>query len=457
MYRKPIIHLLILTLMLLAACSQTGDQPTAAPTSSPVVASATPTPTQAPDLYADVDPSGQVVRLWHPWNQDNADVLAQQVAAFNAQNEYGIRVELQGYDTLGKLAKAVSAGIREEDLPQITVGYSSQYRSWQANGLVLADLNPLVNSQSYGMDEAAITDYFPAVWQADAVDEARYGIPAVVYGQVLFYNQSWAQQLGFSQAPATSEEFRQQACAASTFNGDGTGGWFANSSASGMLGWLYAFGAGVENPKGGYFFNSPPVSDAFTFLAGLYAQGCAWSPPDQYPNPEFAARPGLFYTSSITGIPYQVAAMAEAGNDDIWQALPFFGPDGQKAVSLYGPSFVVLESSPEADLAAWLFLKYLQEPDNQLLWVRANSSFALQHSVADTFMALSSVPPQLAGAMQLAEYGKMEPRQTSWGTVYGALADASAELFNEDFDPETLPQLIQQLQATSEEIQALTW
>lgn len=447
--------LLIVTLLLSACAGGTG-QPAPTPTATAVPANPTPAPTVAPDTYADVDPSGQTVIVWHSWNPQSLAAFEQLVADFNAQNEYAITVEAKRYDTGAKLSKAVNAGLKDGALPNIAVGYASQYRGWGANGIPLLDLTPMVTSASYGLSQELIEDYYPAIWASDVYGDERYGMPALRYGQVLYYNQRWAQELGFSEAPSNTEEFRQQACAAAAANGDGTGGLILNHSASAMLAWLGAYGAKIEVEGGGYYFNTGEVSQAFEFLADLYAQGCAWQPEAKYPNVEFASRKGLFYTASISGIPYQFDAMAEYGSRDPWTAIPFPAPVGQPAVSLYGSSYVVIETTPEADLATWLFIKYLQQPENQLPWLRSNYAFALQRSVAMDFMALSSVAPQLAGAMQLAEYGQNEPRQVSWSAVYGALEDAGEHLFTEDYDPESLPLLLQDLQAAADEIQAAT-
>lgn len=442
--------------VLLAACSGPAAEPTTVAATPTVPASPTPPPTEAPDEYADVDPSGQTVTVWHAWSPQSLAVFEQLVADFNTENSYGITVEARRYDTGTKLAKAVTAGLNDGALPNIAVGYASQYRSWQATGILLLDLTPLLQSASHGLSPEEIAAYYPAVWAADQFGEQRYGLPALRYGQVLFYNQRWARELGFSEPPADTEELRQQACAAAAARGDGMGGLAVNPSAAAMLGWLYAFGAKLEVEGGGYFFNTGQVSQTFAYLGELYSEGCAWQPDSKYPNAEFAARQALFVPSSISGIPYQFDAMVEDGNNDQWTAIPYPAPAGQPVVSMYGPSYVVLAQTPEADLAAWLFLSFLQQPDKQMPWLRANSSFALQQQVAIDFMALSSVPPQLAQTMQLAGYGHNEPRQVSWSAVYGALEDAAAHLFSEDYTPEILPLLLQDLQTAADEIQAVT-
>ncbi|PIZ25991.1 MAG: ABC transporter substrate-binding protein, partial [Chloroflexi bacterium CG_4_10_14_0_8_um_filter_57_5] len=44
----------------------------------------------------------------------------------------------------------------------------------------------------------------------DPVNGQRLGAPAQRSARFLFYNQTWARELGFSAPPATADEFRQQ-------------------------------------------------------------------------------------------------------------------------------------------------------------------------------------------------------------------------------------------------------
>lgn len=446
---------LVLTIFLTSCASSETNLP-AAPTTTKPAPGPTASPSPVPDDYADIDPSGLVITFWHPWQDERRQLLERFAAEFNSDNPYAITVVLQDHESLGALSSSLIKTIRQDDHPSAAVAYASQYLAWKAAGTDLLDLTSLITSPSYGLEQKAIEDLYPAVWQADLIEGRRYGMPAEKYGQVIFYNSSWAQQLGFTDPPATTEEFEQQACTAAAANGDGSGGWFANPSAPATLGWLFAFGTGVENPNGGYFFNTPQGDDAFRFLAGLYQQGCAWSPGSLYPNDDFANRKGLFYTSSIVGIPYQEQAMAEYGSADRWLVIPFPSSGGEPAISLYGPSYVLFESTPQEQLAAWLFLRYLLQPDKQFEWVQAAGSFTLQRSLVERFTLLSSISPHWGQAQELMPYARNEPRHASWSTVYGTLADAAAELYQDDLDPLDIPQLLLELQSTADEIHALT-
>ena len=98
------------------------------------------------------------------------------------------------------------------------------------------------------------------------------------------------------------------------------------------------------------------------FLNDLQDSGCTFA-TDSFPNPELATRKALFTTSSTAGLPFQLAAFEEAGNDDEWVFLPFPGPDGNLAVNAFGQLIGVVGTTPEQDLASWLWIRHLTSPE----------------------------------------------------------------------------------------------
>jgi multiple sugar transport system substrate-binding protein len=68
--------------------------------------------------------------------------------------------------------------------------------------------------------------------------------------EVIFYNQTWLEELGFAGPPTTPDEFKEMACAASAANGDGTGGYILRDDASAVAAWTFAFGGDVLTEDG---------------------------------------------------------------------------------------------------------------------------------------------------------------------------------------------------------------
>ena len=460
--RQFTFYLTILFLLTACADSTLESTETKLPALSPAPSPTTeikeiPTPFVLPPQFDDLveDLQGTEIEFWYVWNRYGDDPYQEMAERFNGSNDYGITVNAVNKTDFRDLDEDMSEVIASGELPDVALGHNYQYLAWDADGNAVIDLIPYAYDATFGLGEEAITDIYPVFWEHDLIDGKRYGLPAQRTGQVILYNQTWAGELGFDTPPRTPEEFKQQACIASVKNGDGTGGWFINTSPASVLSWVYAFGGEITSNEGGYDFNTPETSAAFEFLYDLKESGCAWQPGTFYPNEDFASRRGLFYTSSIVGIPFQQDAFEIAGNEDEWIPIPFPGVGGPAGVTVYGPSYVILRSSPEEQLAAWLFTKYVLEPANQVLVIQANGSFPINQSTVSLVRENALVSSQWLSAVDLLDYGRFEPRYQSWSKVRAALQDAARILFTVNFDPANMADLLEQLQAAAEELHAM--
>jgi multiple sugar transport system substrate-binding protein len=159
-----------------------------------------------------------------------------------------------------------------------------------------------------------VADFYPAFLEQSVnpiFDNQRLGFPPNRSMEVFFYNQTWLEELGFAGPPTTPDEFKEMACAAAAAVGDGTGGYILRDDASAFAAWTFAFGGDVLTEDGkGYVFNSPATVEAMTFLKSMYDEGCAYFFTEGFPNPQFAARKGIFAQGSTSGIPFYAGDVA---------------------------------------------------------------------------------------------------------------------------------------------------
>lgn len=417
-------------------------------------------PTPASAITADVQRLPlQTVRFWHPWQHQAGDALADLVNEFNSSNEWGITVEAQSFLDLDRLWQEVTAALEAGQAPDLAVGYGHQVLAQDAV-TPLVDLAGYINDPVWGMSTDSQADFVPVFWQGTQAGERRLGFPALRSGQVLYYNQSWAQELGFSEPPTTPDELAEQACAAYQANlsdgnpeNDGIGGMIISTQYAGTLGWLQAFGAPVVGEDGnGYALDTPQVDQALRFLRDLYDQGCAWLPESDFAETEFAAREGLFYTGTVTGIPYQSEVMERQENRDSWTVLPFPSPGVQPSMPIFGPSYTLLPSDPEKQLAAWLFLRWLAQPENQARWVEATASLPMRAAARDYLSVYLQAHPQWAAALEALPYAFAEPSLPSWAQVRWALQDATTQLYRSYFSADGIPEMLDFLQQTADDL-----
>ncbi|HEX9029668.1 MAG TPA: extracellular solute-binding protein, partial [Anaerolineales bacterium] len=237
---------------------------------------------------------------------------------------------------------------------------------------------------------------------------------------------------------------------------DKAGGFILSTDTTAILGWMESFGAEIIRPGGdGYNFDTPQVRDTFKYLRGLYDSGCAWLLPDnQPPQADFAARRGLFAVGSLADLPYQAAAFQQIGSTDEWTVLPFPSPVGKPALIFYGPSYEILASTPERQLAAWLFLKWLVAPQNQAQLAAATGAFPSRDGGLAALADYRKSHPQWASAAGLLPLAQPEPSYRSWGLVRWAVSDAATQLFRSYFNIAQVPELGKLLDQTAADLHA---
>lgn len=423
----------------------------------------TPAPTPEPVSTLAVtskDLQGIELEFWHSWSGAAEAEIDELITDFNETNEWDITVTSTYQGDYDQSYENLSFSLKNDTRPDVVVGYYYQISGLEAPEDIFIELDKYVNDPMWGLNDEERSDFFPVFWDQNIVIDRVVGIPAQQSGQMLYYNETWADELGFSSPPTTPDEFRQQACAASKANkqdddpnNDTTGGWIISIDYSAMLGWLYAFGGDITLPDGeGYQFNSQEVKDAFNFLRELYDDGCSWLSDSQLPESEFANRLGLFAAGSVAGIPHQEAAFVNAESSDEWSVIPFPSPDGEAVIDVYGPAFQILKTEETKQLASWLLIKWLTAPENQASLSQATGFYPVRRSSLEHIDLLPRTYPQWAEAVDMLSTARSEPSFPSWRIVRWAVSDAATQLYRYYFSIDQVPSLVRLLDRTANDL-----
>jgi multiple sugar transport system substrate-binding protein len=416
-----------------------------------------PTPTPLPTIG--VDPAalhGVTIQVWHAFAGPAADLFTNQVAQFNADNQWGIVVTASDYGDYTSLFDAVNSALDAGKAPDLVDALPEQTLAWQALGRVV-DLQPYLVDPQWGLGKAAIADIPSIFWSQDNVNGTQLGLPAERSARFIFYNQTWAHELGFSNPPATADQFRQQACAANASflkdadpSNDGYGGWIVDTDWQTTFSWLLAFGGGVADGNT-YALRTDPNLAALQFIKGLFDSHCAWLSTEPTPFESFARRSALFVSSDLAGLPAEMESMKSLKNSDEWTVLPFPGTQ-QSGLVAYGPSYTVLKSTPDRQLAAWLFARWLLSPESQAQWVEATGLFPLRTSVMNMVGPYLLASPQWGSAVASLPQAQTVPQMASWRKVRYVLEDGMTVLFQENLPQNKLPDLLVEMDAMAQEL-----
>lgn len=353
------------------------------------------------DVYAGVDPSGQTVIYWHQYSDDSSqgETMAALIAEFNESNEYGITVEGLPQGSYGPIEQLMGTSIVSGELPNLVAGYANAAAGWANEGIVV-DVNTLLNSPEFGIsvdDQANLN--FNLLDVNQLAFEPFNGMRVAWANQnslnIMYTNLDIVEALGFERrAPETLEEFEAISCAAG--ENEMYEGYPLDTGMSHFESFIAANGGKIFDAEAGqYVFDSAEVVATLDMFKRMLDSGCAYLYAEAFQNTaDFAKGITPLAVGSSAGIPFVVGDAATAEVTDEWVVTALPGAEGVgKTVQLFVPSQVILKSTPEAELATWLFVKWLAEPAQQVRWSSATGYFSIRYDVELTEADLTANMP----------------------------------------------------------------
>lgn len=353
---------------------------------------------RAQDSLEGVDPKGQTIVYWHQYQNESAqgNTMAAIVEQFNATNEYGITVEASFQGSYNDLSKLINAGITAGELPNLVAGYANDAASYARDESAI-DLAPYINSATWGLGENP--DVNQALIGANTVEGKVLAWPNQSSAQVFAYNQTLLSELGFDAPPTTIDEFKEVACAASKATGANDAdlqGFPITTDASAFESWVASQGGRIYH-DGAFDFTSDAVIATLQMYQDLYKDGCAYMPAERF-GEQVDFNNGLvpFYITSTAGFTFVIDGFKTSGLEADWKVQPFPHTEGNEIIQAFVPSIIMMPSTPEKQLASWLFLKYLASPDVATQWSAGTGYFNPVPSTAEALQTATFTAEGLA-------------------------------------------------------------
>ena len=451
--RLWIMTLLVVASLLLAACPAAAPAPAGSAAEAPAAteapaaeAAATTAPAaEAPAAEAaageamdweSVDPTGQEISFWHQHSGAREEALKVIVDEFNATNEYGIKLTAEYQGDYPEIFQKMLTILGTDEVPAVVVAYQNQAATYQlVDGLV--DMNGLMGSAKWGLSAEDQKDFFQGFLSSDVFPNfggARLGLAPNRSMEVVYYNMDWLKELGIENPPTTPDEFKAATCAAakqpfSKSKGGKAIGYEFGNGASTFASWTFGFGGDIyDYTNNQYTFNSDASKTAATFLQDLFKEGCAAPIAERFGDQtDFGNGDLLFTTGSSSGIPFYASAVSEGAAFN-WSVAAFPHTTENPVQNLYGASVSIPKSTPEKELAAWIFLKYYTGKDAQAKWAEASNYFPVRQSVAEGLTSYFEKNPAYKTAFGLLEYGHAEPPVPGYDFVRDVLQEKIAAI-----------------------------
>ncbi|MCK5919612.1 MAG: extracellular solute-binding protein, partial [Methylococcales bacterium] len=194
------------------------------------------------------------------------------------------------------------------------------------------------------------------------------------------------------------------------------------------------FARGGEIFENGEFaYDSVEAADAMSFYQDLAAKGCILPIAEKYGDQtDFGNGKILFSQGSSSGLPFYKSSIddGEVGGFE-WSvtAIPYTGD--HPVQNVYGGSMSIVRTSPEEQLAAWVFLKYFTSAEIQARWAVASNYFPVRQSTAAELGDYIDNNEPYKTAFELLQYGKSEAAVAGYDNVRDAVEEAFIDmLFN---------------------------
>lgn len=375
--------------------------------------------------------------LWHSQLYDRAEALLEILSEFNTTNPWGIRVNAIAQDGQNELFYATRDALNTAAAPDLVYLYQNQAASLQRyDGLI--DLNSLLTSPKWGMPLNQLDNIAPALLEQDVyptLNGIRLGFPTYRSAEVLFYNQDWLNELGYSAPPQTPQEFKEMACKASqqpfseTRDPANSMGYALSIDASRFATWTFSFGGSLFTlDDGRYTFDHSRAREAMLFLQDLLASGCAEVVEQRYADQDdFADGKLLFTIGTSAGIPFYARAVEQSAGFQ-WDVVAPSHVTSEPRVNFYGPSLSILRSAPEKELAAWLVIQHLASLESQVHWASVSQYLPVHAQADEALQGLFAEFPAFQSAYQLLPFAYFEPSAPGYEDVRLLVNDTLADI-----------------------------
>ncbi len=368
----------------------------------------------------------------HAMSGPLGEAVTAMVEGYNAsQGEVVIRPEFSGsYDELLQGLLAQLAAGTSPDIAQLEVALVARI----AESGALLDLAPL-------LDEAVFEDFWPVFReQVSREDGAIYALPFNNSNPVIYYNPEILEAAGV-EVPTRYEELPEVARQIREATGHPAIAFQAFPWV--LEGAVWSNGGEVLD-EDGLRLNEPEAVEVITLWSDMIAEGTALGTTYFEGGPNFAAGELAMLYESVAG---RYFLENDVDFDFGVAPLPYFN---EPVAPVGGANLTIFSGiSEERQEAAFDFLMWLTEPEQQLAWVQMTNYVPVRQSATESvdFEAFLETDPELrVGITQLA-YSRPRPSTPGYAQVTTEIISALQSIWQQGAPvQETLDDLVARTQ-----------
>ncbi len=382
-------------------------------------------------------PEGQELVLWHSFEGALRDALLKQVDEFNATNPWQIVIVPEFHGDTSQLGTELQTAVEAGTAPDLVVRDPSEV--W-ALGNAVVPIQAYITDARFGLTADDLKDIYPAMLDMarNPKDKELISFPLGGEGVVLVYNADWlARQNYFT--PPTSWPLFKEVCEATTRDITGDNrmdvyGFGFDPRADFATAWLNSRGGSILSDDGTHTtFNSDDGVRTLATLQDTAKSGCFLSSKEGSIR-DFARGKVAMIFAQTTQLP-EILKAVQARGGFRWNVSPV--PYGRRdpTLTISGPSWVMLKSTPAKQLAAWLFIRWFAETPQAVRWSQLTGLLPLRRSAGIGLASEFATNAGLKVAFDLLSVAHAQPDVPQWAAIAELLVHAVTSSVNEGNDP----------------------
>jgi ABC-type glycerol-3-phosphate transport system substrate-binding protein len=358
----------------LAACAA----PPTAPSATPAPAVGQPEGRQPTPDTSRVGTLGDElleIEYWHRMGGDAAKILEQLAAEFSQQHDGKIKLISVAQGSIADLNKKIRAAAAGGGMPAVTMADDYDVTQYAASD-ILVPLDDYINDPVNGLTEQEISDILPNQLNRHKLD--IYGGKTMAFTQgfsafTTFWNADALKKAGVEAPPKNWDDFPAHIRDVVKAN-PGMAGWEISGAGDRFISCMKTYGVEWLKPGGQESnFDAPEALEILTWWRQLSDEGLL-SVPTQGARDNFIAGKNVYWMDSSGN----TAGFSKNVKTFAWDAAmpPQRTPAGSKLITeTYGPVNALPKTSPEKQLAGWMWIKWLLQPEIHARYIAVTNYF----------------------------------------------------------------------------------
>lgn len=402
-----------------------------------------PTPTRT-QTATPIVPAVEPISFWYQVSPEEEGTWDALIAEFNGTNPYSITIEATLVKQDIAFSQEVEVALSAEKAPTLIRLNPEDVAPLQLGNLSsLTDLSSFVTSDTWGWNDEEQHD-LTIEWDHFAPDAPlaqRATWPFLYSVELLYYNLDILQLLGEERPPTSWDAFEELACAARDSHHTGYQLLPASRPITAML---MSRGGQLATEAGTYVLDQPAAIESLELVQRLATSGCAtllnatnqrWE--------QFATGTILFTIDASEHLPRYQQTINE-GYGGQWAVMPLPNSSSSSTAAA-APRLAILNSTPNQELAAWLFLKWLMEATPQARLAQASHHLPVRQSATTQLSDWLTAYPHQETALTLLPTLQSAPPTSHWPILEGLIAEVVVEISLGANVSQTLPDLNEEI------------